>query len=279
MPDENPGKFLVLDEDAKHKVLKALQENNQQLSFLYTLIARDECTPDSVKTHLALFRHHFNNLSALLDGGETLFKELDDMQQDLRTANQRIRDLEAQMGAQLTAVAAGSRIRAITNMFYTWLSLRGFHYARIEHTDFGIRAKISSEIETEYSSEYERLDVTFGDKGMAIEIGSLVPHAFAPASGWDVFSDKSTRTYLENTDNNRDKLYELFRDFPAIKAHQLIKETLDTPINGFASRREGAHYDLSTDVFLSYECVEKWYNGLLEKKRPGSGHKTSDAKA
>lgn len=261
---------IVLDEKDRLAALKVIQETRNQLGFLYTLVSRDECTPQSANTHLSLLRNQFNDLSRLLDGGETISRALEQARADNRAANARIRDLESQLGAGVTAAAAMSRIRHLTSAFYTWMELHGFHYATVTHTDFGILTELSGEIETIQLPPDERVEnITFGDRGLAMELAPVVPYLFGASSEWDVFSDRSTRWYLENTDANRARMNDLFREFPKVVKPQLVPDPdgVCPAIHDFTSRRQENHFDLGTKIFLSYEEIERWLQEASEKAK------------
>lgn len=268
MPIDKTNGPIELDENTRLRTVHTIQETRGQLDFLSMLVSRGECTPTAVNTHLAMLRNQFSELSRLLDAGETISRALDEARASNREAHQRIRDLEAQIRTGTTAAAATSRIRHLITAFNVWRCLHGFHHADISPTDFGIRVNLSSTVLTGPDDADERF-VESGDAGLAMELSCVIPHLFGENSEWDMFTDRRSRAYLENTDANRARFDKLLREFPTVTRPTLLRTrepwTANPAISGFTSDREQDRFDLGVKFFLSYEQIERWLDEIQQK--------------
>lgn len=195
---------VKLDPLTKTSVNGELGRALDQLSFLRQLVMSDKLSRSDVKTHLQLLRYTYENLSKNLDNGETVSAELESVTAMLRSANERIRDLESQLGAGLTGDALSAGMKYYEDLFRAWYERAGFHYATVTFTPWCVHADFGDELTKPGQPEAHCAPRALFDR-MRVEysINGLEKHE-------DTFKD-----ILLATDYNRDELARIFRSaFP-----------------------------------------------------------------
>lgn len=234
--------FVQLEVNKASAAQRRIMEIRGSLNFFSLRIGEGNLMKSEVKTHLGLMRHAFNDLSELVDGGETLSKELEDSQALCRAANQRVRELEAELGKGITANAVAAGMRRIVSLFEAWYGLAGFRYAKIEVNQYGtLLCDFSAEIdppeardEREHTDQYREA------------LRPKVPYLFKndETQTFDV-QDDAYHKYLLDTDNNRMLLTRIFQTwFPGCF------------IYGYESHSDRNNYHLGVKVRVPMKAIE-----------------------
>lgn len=233
------------------KAAKAMADMMHSLQFFYERLKSGTLHRADVKTHIGLLRYGFNDLNELLDGGQFLSEKLEETIAMLREANGKIKLLESQSGANVTAINGQAFINYMQDALTTWYELSGFHFGSSSISVRGITLDMSDELEDEYTGE-ERCNMSLGRKDIAIKVAHRTPWQFG--SGYDIHTD-GLRMSLLDTDNNRKRLMNLFASvFP------------DSHIYGFTSRSNRNLYMLRVNVFVPFTDIERWLNGTEKPK-------------
>lgn len=243
------------------KAYKKIAEAVAQLSFLGHSLEMGRCTPEDVKTILGLYRFGFDDLSSLLDGGDTISTELEESKRMLRAANARIAELERSIGQTASAEMVLQGFKALCEAFDTWWTLAGFHYARTEYTTRGITASFSDELEKNEEKVISRVaSAVFGDRQLAMVIAPYVSYQFE--KGWETHSD-GHRLMLADCDANRKRLLKLFKEsFP------------NSSVIEFCSHCDRDRFLLRFKVFVPFSDVSAWREKCLHEARRSGAVRT-----
>ncbi len=101
---------------AAEKIVGTVTDAYRHLSLLAELAKMDKITPVDARTHMALLRHTYDDLAALL-GEDGISRELDEAHASCRAANAEIRDLKEKLGQGATAEAATARLSRLEKAF------------------------------------------------------------------------------------------------------------------------------------------------------------------
>lgn len=237
---------VSLTPENTEKAAKTMTDIIHSLQFFHEMLKSGTLYKADVKTHIGMLRYGFNDLNELLDGGQFLSEKLEETVTLLQKANRKIKLLESQSGANVTAVNGQTFIKHMEDALATWYELSGFHFGSSSINVRGITLDMSDELEHKYPDE-ERCDVSFGRKDIATKIAHRTPYRFG--SGYDIHTD-GLRMSLLDTDNNRKRLKDLFTSvFP------------NSHICGFAPRSNKNLYMLRVNVFVPFTDIERWMNG------------------
>lgn len=232
----------------KDKAVKELKDAIQSLQF-FLLRCSDETAParaSDVYAHIRLLEHHVAELSRLTGYDGMLLKETEARHVALRTANEKIRELETMLGQAMTGAAVQAGIKHYLGVLGTWWSAMGFRYAKMEPGQWCVSAELSEEIVRPGSERS-----TYADKTLL----PLASAAVQPVTdkGYDLKQEIYHSCVLD-TDRNRAALrLALLRDFPNAR------------VSGFQSHRDGDSFLLRTNVLVDYEDLERWEKSLLSK--------------
>ena len=171
MPD---NKKVPMTPEERNDAVQVIHKLHDQTMFLAQLLNADAVGESEANVHMSLMRQSYDDLAALLRT-DAISKELDETHALCRKANARVRELEAQLGKSVTAEAAMSRLKALTDWFATWWELSGFHYMETTWLQWGIQFRSSYEID---HRDTQGTRILFGDKELAMQVGPVVPYLF-----------------------------------------------------------------------------------------------------
>lgn len=243
MPDNEK---LGLTQQERADAIQEIARLRSQTEFLSELIRTGNCNADEAKCHMTLIRQVHDSLAGLLHT-DALSKDLDDAYASCRAANARVRELEKQLGEDVTAQAAVSRLQACESWFQAWYKLCGFDYMSLEWGPYGLSFKSSSEIDHRGDDPE---NITFGNRELAVMIAPLVPYEFL---NYDLKRD-TFHDSLKDTQANHDKLDGLF-----------IRTFTGARIFSFTSHLDGNDRLLRIEGHVPWESIEKWHGTMLEK--------------
>lgn len=230
MPD---NKKIPMTAEERSDAILTIQKLHDQTGFLAQLLNADAVGESEASTHMSLMRHSYDDLAALLRT-DPISKDLDRTHALCREANARVRELEAQLGKNVTAEAAMSKLKALTDWFATWWELSGFHYMQTTWLSWGIQFESSDEIEHE---GIQAGDISFGDRELALQVAPVVPY---------LFGDIDVRK-----DTHHDDLR--FTSGNVMKLRKKIMEAFP----GFRLTGSTSHID-GTDMLLRLKGIVPW---------------------
>lgn len=243
MPDNKP---LCLSEDDRLLAVDEITKSREQLRFMAELLKNGDFRSDECRTHMALMRHTYDSLSQIFKT-DVLSGELERAYAACREANNRISQLEAQLGAGVTASASEARLREVQSWFETWYQLYGLHYVTLQWFASGLQFETSDQVD---KNTGDPENITFGDRQLAIRIKQLVPYGMVNYNlREDTFHDN-----LLDTEANRSLLAKTFRNnFPNVRIH------------GFESyANNGRDMFLRLKGFIPWSDIENWHRSVLE---------------
>lgn len=243
MPDNKP---LDLSENDRLLAVDEITKSREQLRFMAELLKNGDFRSDECRTHMALMRHAYDSLSQIFKT-DVLSGELERAYTACQEANNRISQLEAQLGAGVTASASEARLREVQSWFETWYQLYGLHYVTLQWFAHGLQFETSDQID---KNTGDPENITFGDRQLAIRIKQLVPYGM-------VNYDKREDTFHDNlldTEANRNLLSKTFRNnFPNVRIH------------GFEScAGNGSDMFLRMKGFIPWSDIENWHTEILK---------------
>ena len=241
MPDNTK---LELTEQAHADALDEIEQLLSSVRFMGELAKQRKLNTDEATCHLGLIRHAHDNLASLLQV-DPLSTALTDSTRMLREANNRIHELEAKLGSDVTAAAAMARLKACEDWFSTWYQLCGWHYMSLDWKPYGLAFDTSDQVEHESDAPEE---IMFGDRDMAVKIAPCVPYVF---KNYDTKKD-TFHDYLLDTQANHEALEKLFMStFPNAR------------IFAFKSHLDGTDRLLRCEGQVPWEDLEKWHKDIL----------------
>lgn len=234
----NVDGMVTLTEEQAKQARTVIAKIRDSLSFFDACIASNKLMKSDIKTHMGLLRYAFDDLSGVVDNGETLSKELEETQALCRAANQRCRELETQLGKGISADSITAGLKRLIDLFEAWYELAGFHYASIEVNSYGV-------LLCDFSSEIE-LDAPRHGSPYHEALRNKVPYLFGDAETQRFDLHKETfRANLLDTDNNKALLARVFKSwFPRSR------------IYGYNVRSDSDNYYLSIQVRVSFADIE-----------------------
>lgn len=234
--DKSPA---FADEAAKKAALKKTNDLLSSLGFFRNLILEYEPKKADVWTHLGLLEHGIVELSELTGYNGMLQKEHEARHAEVRVANIRIRELEAELGAGTGPDAVGSGIAHYMEVLGTFYSACGFRYASMDPTRWGIHADFTHEL----SKTVERSP--FADRKLLAM--AILERDFIPGlENWELEHDQFHDNLLD-TDKNRANLRAMYADvFPGDEVRE------------FRSIRDGNMYYLKHEITVSWNNLAAW---------------------
>ena len=189
MPD---NKKIPMTPEERSDAVQVIRKLRARTMFLARLLDADAVGESEANVHMSLMRQSYDDLAALLRT-DAISRELDETHALCRKANARVRELEAQSGKSITAEAAVSRLKALTDWFATWWKLSGFHYMETTWLQWGIQFRSSHEIDHRNA---RGANIRFGDKELAMQVGPVVPYLFeaVPRSLFKFLSSPASST-------------------------------------------------------------------------------------
>lgn len=237
--EDAPVKLPIEQAAQAHRTIQKLTHG---LAVLSTILSEDKLMKSDIQTHMSLLRYGYDDLSKILDNGETLSKELTETQAMCCAANQKCRELETRLGQNITAEDISAGLRRLISTFEAWYNLAGFRYAKIEPTQYNcLMCDFSSTIEHPDTRDEQQHSDPYREV-----LKGRVPYAFAnnETGKFDLQKDTFCDELLD-TDNNKALLTALFKTwFPNSK------------IYGYKVRADREKYHLELQVRIEYKDID-----------------------
>ena len=226
---------------------KTIRHIIDNLSFLDIRLQQ---TPNftNVHTHIGLLENDFAEITKLLRYDTVLAEEHEQRNQELCEAHRRIRELEEQLGQDVSADGVSAKLREFDNIIRCVYGAMGFLNVRLEqHTPYGISYTFLPQV------EYGADDGYSGNKKLAAQLQTFLPLIAADHSEFDLKRDDYHAELLD-TDKNKQLIQTLFtRIFPNII------------FRSFQSRKNDCgSFSLGFTVHLSYSDIEKSPKRIVE---------------
>ena len=206
MPD---NKKIPMTPEERSDAVQVIRRLHNQTMFLARLLDADAVGESEANVHMSLMRQSYDDLAALLRT-DAISRELDETHALCRKANARVRELEAQSGKSITADAAMSRLKTLTDWFATWWKLSGFHYMETTWLQWGIQFRSSHEIDHRNA---RGANIRFGDKELAMQVSPVVPYLFDNVDLRKDTHHDDLRLTSENVEKLRNKITTVFPGF------------------------------------------------------------------
>lgn len=203
---------VILNADQKAVAQKTLKDMFLAVRQLHEWINNDNLTQDMAGILPSLIESHFTDIAKQLNYESVLTKEKEERHQQIREENQRIRDLERQLGENKPIDGLKEQLYLLANIVSDWWNEHGFHHVSdekfTEHGHYTARfcfmldyiSTFSETPETDKKSKKQRIEELINE-------------------GWEIFYEENGRSpKLIDNDNNRAKLTQLIKSrFPSSK--------------------------------------------------------------
>lgn len=231
---------LNLTEEQTKTALIVINKTMGSLSFMAQLLKEKQAQKSDAQTHLGLLRYNFNDLNDILYGGMFLSEALENTKAQLRQANRQIREMAEASGKAMTHDKGEAFLHHMENTLTAWYELTGFHYCSSELKSTGITLDFHGELNPD--SECELTPDTYQK-----EMDPHVKYAFGPDAGWQLH-ENDLRIYLDDTDHNKNKILDLFKN--TLPGSHVIE---------FKSRQDRGIWHLGFRVFVPYAAIDATY--------------------
>lgn len=201
---------LDLSDENKAKIQRIIKKTIDSLAFMSQRIS-DGADMNDVHTHMSLLEYAVNDLTPLTHYDSVLAEEVERRHKKIRELNQRVHELETQMGRKVTADAVSAAIRRYEDVFRAWYQAAGIRYAKIDYTSYSLKIEIcSNELD---NHQRDRLTT---NKELCKKLAGELPF-IAESPDWDVVHDHYTSELLD-TDRNRENITNLLKKyFPNVR--------------------------------------------------------------
>lgn len=242
-PSMHDKTILFNDYESKTKALTVIQKIKQSANFFEELIRQFEPRKSDAFVHLGLLESYLTELSKLTGYDGMVIQENKRRYAELKAANDRIRELEKQIGNQVSTEAVSTGIRRWENIFCAWYEAHGFRYADVEMGPYVIRAEFSEELVNAPRARH------LSDEELFNELVNCVPF-ITDNPDWDIEHGQFHSNLLD-TKANKLNLIQLFKDaFPNANIHE------------FKARKDGEQYYLRFSVAIPWSDLGAWYKKL-----------------
>ncbi|MDH6427241.1 MULTISPECIES: hypothetical protein [unclassified Paenibacillus] len=203
--------IVTFNQDEKAVVLKSTKDLFFAAKQLHEWISGNNLSQEMAGILPSLIESHFGDIAKQLGYESVLTKEKEERHREIRRSNERIRELEKQMGESRPVDGLKEQIHYLTSIVSKWWKEHGFrHVSDAGFTDYGIyKAKFcfllgymgsmfSQTPETDKAQHKSRLQQLHEE-------------------GWDIgFDTHGNDPHLIDNDNNRKRLIELIESrFPS----------------------------------------------------------------
>lgn len=198
--------------DQKAVFLKTTKDMFFAVRQLHEWVEKDSLSKEMSGILPSLIEGHFTELSKLLNYESVLTKEKEERHLQIRRANERIRELEKQLGEGKPIDGLKEQLRYLADIVSNWWNKYGFHHVSDEEfTEYG-QYKARFCFMLDHISMYSDTPET-DKKNKKDRLEQLT------AEGWDIVYNENGRSpELLDNDNNRNRLVKLIEGrFPSSK--------------------------------------------------------------
>ncbi|TCZ76157.1 hypothetical protein E0485_15070 [Paenibacillus albiflavus] len=203
-------KLIVLNDDEKAKFLKSTKDLFFAVKQIHEWVESDSLTEEMAGILPSLIEGHFCDISKQLNYESALTKEKEERHLQIRNANQRIRELEKQLGEAKPLDGLPEQLKHLASTVSNWWNKHGFHHVSDEEfTEYGhYKARFCFMLD--HISMFSETPVT--DK-----ISKKDRLKQLAAEGYEIVYNKYGRSpELLDNDNNRSRVIKLIQSrFPS----------------------------------------------------------------
>lgn len=206
--------LLELDATQKQNIRKAAANIKNVIEMMWAYLQNDTLTKDTADLTIKTIENSLDDMAKPFEYQSTRKKEKEETNARLRSANQKIRELQTLIGKNNlnNPEAVKAAMQYYANTFHIWYEACGFHYANIERiSEYGyMEFDFSPEVETERNpiDKYYRSDPELAK--IADKIYKHIKPLFDTNSTYDLIHD-GFRCEILGTENNQKQLTNLFK--------------------------------------------------------------------
>ncbi|AKG36114.1 hypothetical protein [Paenibacillus durus] len=199
--------------DDKAVVLKSTKDLFFAAKQLHEWISTDDLSQEMAGILPSLIESHFGEIAKQLGYESVLTKEKEERHREIRKANERIRELENQMGEARPVDGLKEQITHLTSIVSDWWREYGFrHVSDAGLTQYGF-------YKAKFCFMLEYMGSTFSDTPVTDKAQHKSRLEQLQEEGWNIgFDKRGNEPHLIDNDNNRTKLIKLIESrFPSAK--------------------------------------------------------------
>ncbi len=207
---------VVLDEDRKAVLLKALKDLHFANSQLHEWVSKDGLSEEMSKTLPSLIEGYFADISKILHYDTHLLAEKEERYAAIRKANQTIRELKEKLGSEKPVDGLGEQLKHLSDVVNKWWDIEGFYHVSKEkfYPNGGMRMQFSFMLD--HNSSFSKAPVSDA-RSKKEHIHHLREMGFEFA---DFEKGRSEQLYLIDNSTNRSLLSKMLKErFPSLTIH------------------------------------------------------------
>jgi hypothetical protein len=204
--------IVSLNMAEKMRCLKELRDIHFSVEQLYNWVQKDRLTEEMKERLLQLIEFHVADLSKILGFDSLSAQKVEEKYAEIRRANQRIRELEKQLGSKNPIEGLREQLKELTDLFRKWWDKEGFGYVReMYFTDYGT-------LEADLGFSFQKTNL-FSDTPVSDEIAEQQWLESLKEKGYQLYTRKrSDDKELLDCPKNRELLTELLESrFPSLE--------------------------------------------------------------
>jgi hypothetical protein len=209
---------VVFNDDQKAVLLKALKDIHFANSQLHEWVSKNELTEEMSKTLPSLIESYFSEVAKVLNYESHLLSEKEKRYEEIRKANQTIRDLKEKLGSSKPVDGLAEQLKYLSGRVHEWWDKEGFNHVSEErfYPYGGFRAQFCFMLDTRHFTSTSQTPVTDARNDKE-HIQHLRDMGFEFA---DFEKGRSEKLRLLDNQKNRSLLTEMFKArFPSIAIH------------------------------------------------------------
>lgn len=235
--------IVVFNDDQKAILLKALKDINFANGQLYEWVSKGVLTEEMSKTLPSLIENYFSEAAKVLNYESHLLAEKEKRYEDIRKANQIIRELKEKLGSSKPVDGLQEQLKHLSEIVREWWDKEGFnHVSEMQFYPYG-GLKLDFCFMLDHYSSFSKTPET-DKRNKKDHVQNLREIGFEFA---DFEKDRSEKLYLIDNPNNRSLLTQFLTErFPSIEIHSWENRSSYAKKDIFIIRHINASiYDLS----------------------------------
>lgn len=218
---------VVLNEDQKAVLLKALKDIKFANSQLHEWVKKGELTEEMSKTLPSLIESYFSEAAKVLNYESHLLAEKEKRYEDIRNANQTIRELKEKLGSNKPVDGLKEQLVHLYDVVNEWWDTEGFNHISKEkfYPHGGLRMELCFMLDSRYFRSTSKTPVS--DQRSTEE---HVQHLRSMGFEFADFEDgRSEKLHLIDNQNNRTLLSKMLKErFPSLEIHSFDNKSSRT---------------------------------------------------
>ena len=130
----------------REKAIGVLSNLIHSLNFFTHSLSLPDANRTDAWTHMGLVEAAFKELTPYVDYDIIKAQQDDDRLAEVRTLNQKVRNLEAQIGADITPSSVGMSMRECESIIETYCRRLGFRHTPLTYTPWGITGEFYEDL-------------------------------------------------------------------------------------------------------------------------------------